>query len=1180
MATLEYASIVLESSDVGVSSWVPFAGEATTASEWEPAEPMAGGLDPLLATARASSAAGVEYPLGPLPLIGTTIDEGSTASFDLNAALVVSGPDLDALLDDGATDGVRLIVHVEASPRVPQAGQPFSDLADVTNPTQLLEPAITNLTVEIAPPTGAPEEFDSSDEPALGELEPGDDPIEVGMPYVVEVDTARGEESAGAYIDRLRSTTQPLMTATVNGTFESGPLEVTATTSTTLRMPILKVDGPTEPLSITGGSSLWESVQLMNVGSTATDSITVAASIPDLAGSATPDQVLDPGNEAWEDIEYEVPAGYAEGSVGTTVEITWTDADLNEYGPVEWSSDAWVTNGATGAPYDLSSGGPQPSIPAFGVELVYSSAADDTSIASMALVVDGEVESTDSTEPYEFEWDTSELEDGLHQYQVRATDTSSNVSTSAPISVTIENGLPSDRRVGADAESGRLAVDEAALLLAQAAFEPQELPGRYQSEGPAADGPGALTQVMRSWGDLDAGTQEDIVDVLEDSSTDTSRWSSGAGFLLGAGDFASHCSTQFGCSIETENFKIFYAIDPATDRAVPMDDEWQLAAGPDLETDCGACNGVPDWIDRLAYGFEQARVVYSARGYPVPGDVLVFVEPSVQYLGPIGYDLNGRGLSLGERVWVPYEGNVAKPITTARHEYYHSATAAILFPEWSDFAEAVGLFGTLVFEQTHDPRWWLEATAEWGAHQAEAFEPDDWEDEDFGGVLPTEYATNLRFALGQPEASLAYSDGAFREYGAFIFPEFLEEWAAGADAFRSDEPLLPDPQIVESTWEEIATDQTELASLQGIDAALLSLDPSTSLEELLPDFWRAAYLLNATRPGVLRDPALEDWRTALDVPGPTAGDPDLTGGHTSTLPRPRRQAVELTEFLGFEDATVEPGGASYIEFKLPGSGGRYRVLFGGGDIDQLRATTMAFESYPEPCVTDSFVDLDSEAPWVDLELPDSCTSLTVQLSHIDPIAGWTVSTWVGVQPLAVTESFERTQATGWGTMDVGRQWQTGDANSMMGTSVADGRGIVHLDDGRVRRIGWQPWSYVSDLLAVGRFTDCGTTTDAVTFDFGGRFIVTSGGSLRPPLGGGVTLEDFDACAPWFLRAVKIDDQYEVRVWQATDTEPTEPGLVIGVAGPDALEIMAWSSDSSPNRNVEFDWIDFDLEATG
>jgi hypothetical protein len=1113
-------------------------------------------------------------------LIGTTIDEGSTASFDLIAALVVSGPDLDALLDDGETDGVRLIVHVEASPRAPQAGQPFSDLADVTTPTQLLEPAITDLTVEIAPPTGAPEEFDSTDDPALGELEPGDDPIEVGMPYVVEVDTARGEESAGEYIERLRSIAQPLMTATVSGTFESGPLEVTATTSTTLRMPILKVDGPTETLSTTGGSSLWEGVQLVNVGSTTTDSITVEASIPDLVGSATPDQVLDPGNESWEDIEYEVPAGYAEGSFGTTVEITWTDADLNEYGPVEWSSGAWVTNGASGAPYDLSSGGPQPSIPAFGVELVNSSAADDTSIASMALVVDGEVESTDSTEPYEFEWDTSELEDGLHQYQVRATDNSSNVSTSAPIPVTIENDLPSDHRVSADAQSGRLAVEEAALLLAQAAFEPQELPVRYQSDGPAADGPGALSQAMRTWGDLDSGTQEDIVDVLEDSSTDTSRWASGAGFLLGVGDFANHCSAQFGCSIETENFKIFYAIDPATDRAVPMDDEWQLVAGPDLEAECDACNGVPDWIDRLAYGFEQARVVYSELGYPVPGEVLVFVEPSVQFLGPIGYDLNGRGLSLGERVWVPYEGNVAKPITTARHEYYHSATAAILFPEWSDFAEAVGLFGTLVFEQTHDPRWWLEATAEWGAHQAEAFEPDDWEDEDFGGVAPTEYAQRLPNMLDVPGRALAHADGHLREYGAFIFPEFLEEWAAGADAFRSDEALTAEPQVVETTWEEIASDQTDLASLQGIDAALLSLDPATSLEELLPDFWRAAYLLDAPQHGVLRDPALGAWRGILDAQGPTAGDPDLTGAHTSLLPRPGRQAVELTEFLGFEDATVEPGGASYIEFKLPGSGGRYRVLFGGGDIDQLRATIMAFEAYPEACVADTFVNLDTEAPWVDVELPDSCTSLTIQLSHIDPIAGWTVTAWVGVQPLGVTDSFERTLSSGWGTMDAGRQWRSSDASSTVGTSVGDGRGAMDLDDGRVRRIGWQPWANVSDFLTVARFTDCGTPMDAVTFDFGGRFLVTSGGDLRHPQGSGVALPELDPCSPWFLRAQKVDDQYEVRVWQATEAEPPEPGLLVDISGPMRLEILGWASNASPSRSVEVDWIDFDLEPTG
>lgn len=93
-------------------------------------------------------------------------------------------------------------------------------------------------------------------------------------------------------------------------------------------------------------------------------------------------------------------------------------------------------------------------------------------------------------------------------------------------------------------------------------------------------------------------------------------------------------------------------------------------------------------------------------------------------------------------------------------------------------------------------------------------------------------------------------------------------------------------------------------------------------------------------------------------------------------------------------------------------------------------------------------------------------------------------------------------------------------------------------------------------------------------------MVTSGGSVRPPLGEDVTLEDFDACAPWFLRANKVDDQYEVRVWQATEAEPPEPGLLVDITGPMRLEILGWASSASPARSVEVDWIDFDLEPTG
>lgn len=78
-----------------------------------------------------------------------------------------------------------------------------------------------------------------------------------------------------------------------------------------------------------------------------------------------------------------------------------------------------------------------------GTTLVTASASDDVGVSKVEFYLDGALQATDTTSPYEWSWDTTTSADGARSLTSKAHDAAGNVGTSAPVDVTVSNGTTS-----------------------------------------------------------------------------------------------------------------------------------------------------------------------------------------------------------------------------------------------------------------------------------------------------------------------------------------------------------------------------------------------------------------------------------------------------------------------------------------------------------------------------------------------------------------------------------------------------------------------------------------------------------------------------------------------------------------------------------------------------------------
>lgn len=350
--------------------------------------------------------------------------------------------------------------------------------------------------------------------------------------------------------------------------------------------------------------------------------------------------------------------------------------------------------------------------------------------------------------------------------------------------------------------------------------------------------------------------------------------------ILAPYPFPSNGQNVFDCEVKSFEFTIDYSLasnDPVNG----------------VSTIDANHNQIPDYIDNMLRSLTEAYVTYARMGYSTPPPVTVFVS---SFYGAMKAGNAFTPPPIGGRQYIVAD-NTGTEIYIPRHELFHAF-------QWRYIAtmklDTVNRFAKM--------NWWMEATAEWGAHQSLAASHTSLvsttgrnERESYSGQLST--------FLGQPSVSLDTWTGlgGTRQYGAFIFAEYLSG-RFGRDAILH-------------TWQHIGNENGHThGAVDGTFPVTAIAETvsgySSNLQTELPRFAEAAYQLGPNKAGSTpnrkfqyTDPDLNFWIARLkNVPMP-AQDPDPADF------RPSHSAYQLP---AAGTAAMGPGGMYYTDLTWGG----------------------------------------------------------------------------------------------------------------------------------------------------------------------------------------------------------------------------------------------------------------------
>jgi hypothetical protein len=233
---------------------------------------------------------------------------------------------------------------------------------------------------------------------------------------------------------------------------------------------------------------------------------------------------------------------------------------------------------------------------------------------------------------------------------------------------------------------------------------------------------------------------------------------------------------------------------------------------------------------------------------------------------------------------------------------------------------------------------------------------------------------------------------------------------------------VPNPGVIKEIWQRIsANPDTPVAAIDAVAVA-----HGKSLSTLLPEFWKANYLLaynDAIGSGASDIETV--WRPRLQ------NDPDpATHGDQLGPARPARQHVDLTDgALASGDVTVDRGGARYVELQphLAGVYGDFAISISGvarPDL-QVRAITITYPSgNPQAATicTDQPVALQNGSGSASVPLTPDCSYLLLMFASTDALGSGDSAHW--------TTTFTRktvvTTNSQWKTLEL--SWSGGTTN--------------------------------------------------------------------------------------------------------------------------------------------------------
>lgn len=558
---------------------------------------------------------------------------------------------------------------------------------------------------------------------------------------------------------------------------------------------------------------------------------------------------------------------------------------------------------------------------------------------------------------------TRYLQPGTYTLEVRA------VSGAADYRLTtkVQTDLSSAQRIRAAQEAGDLTIDEAARYSLIAALDPEGLPAAYRSPAGASQPDGAGLDVLDWWDELTPATRAALaesVTVRQVPQEALGAPAKGSGDAIAvAGPPWVDCSSEWDWLVGDDRSDCQASVDVGGDGSPDFDVVFGVGPGavPATDDEPPGGNGRPDVVDRVVDSTTKAWRVYEDLGFrPISDRITIVMQPGMApgagLALPSLFGLTGRVIFLDTD-----PGAVTAYLP--RHELFHQVEY--------EYVGAADI--ALNFENT---TWWMEANAEWGAHQANEAEGD-------AALRTSAYASSLPEALGEPEREWDRSRQLVGgpEYGSFIVAEYLDERFDGATT-------------IEALWQAIDGGVGPQRPSDAIAALLDSEGDGFGAELVRYRQW--SYVLSQDRAGSQYDIGFADadveqyWRPSLERDARTAGEAGAAAA------RPARETATLVPDASARNGTVrlKDSGAAYVDLEVPQAAAQIRLFVQTPDA-WVRASVLPFGDYPALCQAP--IDVPLNVAWQEggelvFDKPAGCTRLTLVLTDTTP-PGRSSSSW-------------------------------------------------------------------------------------------------------------------------------------------------------------------------------------------
>ncbi|HXI30676.1 MAG TPA: Ig-like domain-containing protein, partial [Vicinamibacterales bacterium] len=176
-------------------------------------------------------------------------------------------------------------------------------------------------------------------------------------------------------------------------------------------------------------------------GATASGTVTVAANATDNVGVAGVQFLLDGANLGAEDTAAPYTLAW-DTRTATNASHTLTARARDAAGNTTTSAAVTVTVSNDTTPPTVTITAPANGATASGTVTVTANATDNVAVAGVQFLLDGaNLGAEDTAAPYSIAWNTASVANGVHSLAARARDGAGNLTTSAPVTVTVSNDV-------------------------------------------------------------------------------------------------------------------------------------------------------------------------------------------------------------------------------------------------------------------------------------------------------------------------------------------------------------------------------------------------------------------------------------------------------------------------------------------------------------------------------------------------------------------------------------------------------------------------------------------------------------------------------------------------------------------------------------------------------------------